>query len=272
MPVSQGKPDPKQRQDHWNQSRTIEEFTQHAKGKTLEQLRAESSFPNRVSDSYTRTSENGPRKPFVYVKDPLDPPRNGQPGGVIDMKHFIGAATTPLSLGEYTGAVVEYDQQRRGYDSGHFEEDYKSNFLGVVFRNNYWKGDNDVSDEFRQFFQDYQKGQLKGFWPAIDKATAELGRKGAAGVKKLEQLTEMATDYAARMGQQGIQHLKNLKNSLEQILRTNPIDSIRTLIDKLSSAEQAIIAQQGQHNGVEVAHQEPQNSILKHSILDCMKH
>jgi hypothetical protein len=35
---------------------------------------------------------------------------------------------------------------------------------------------------------------------------------------------------------------------LEQILRTNPIDSIRTLIDKLSSAEQAIIAQQELQN------------------------
>jgi hypothetical protein len=241
MPVSSGWNVQIERKKHWDQSKTIDSFLKHAQGKTLEELRFESGSHPFQAGPLTFREGLGP-KGHTYVGDPLDPSRNGQPGGVIDMKHFIGAATTPLSLGEYTGAIVEYDQQRRGYDSAHFSEDYKSNFLGVVFRNNYWKNDKDVSGEFRQFFQDYQKGQLKGFWPAMDKATAELGRKGAAGIKKLEQLTDFATDYATRMGQQGIQHLKNLKNSLEQMLKVNPIDELRKLIDSLSSAEQMLIA------------------------------
>jgi hypothetical protein len=244
MPVSRGEKDPGQRLDHWNNSVSMDKFIQHAKSKTLETLRFEAGKVPIKLGPITVLEGEGP-KGHKYVKDPLDPPRNSQPGGVIDMKHFIAAATTPLSLGEYTGAVVEHDQQRRNFPSGHFEEDYKSNFLGVVFRNNYWKNDKDVSGEFRQFFQDYQKGQLKGFWPAMDKATAELGRKGAAGIKKLEQLTDFATDYATRMGQQGIQHLKNLKNSLEQMLKVNPINELRKLIDNLSSAEQTLMAQQG---------------------------
>jgi hypothetical protein len=248
MSISPGEQRPEERAKHWDASVSIERFIQYSRGKTLERIRDSAFHDSKVTDSYTYRKDTGPEEGFIYVRDPLDPPRDGQPGGVIDMKHFVSAALIPASLGEWAGAAVEHQQGSKKQPSGHFEEDYKSNFLGVVFRNNYWKGDNDVSDEFRQFFQDYQKGQLKGFWPAIDKATAELGRKGAAGVKKLEQLTEMATDYAARMGQQGIQHLKNLKNSLEQILRTNPIDSIRTLIDKLSSAEQAIIAQQELQN------------------------
>jgi hypothetical protein len=264
MPISQGKDDISQRTQHWKESVSMEQFINHARGKSLNILHRESGPDIKKIGPISREYQLGP-KGHRYVKDPIDPSRNGEPGDVIDMRHFIESAMFPVGLGEYAGAAVEIQQSTnpKTQGSAHFSEDYKSNFLGVVFRNNYWKNDKDVSDEFRQFFQDYQKGQLKGFWPAIDKATAELGRKGAAGVKKLEQLTEMAADYAARMGQQGIQHLKNMKSSLEQILRTNPIDSIRTLIDKLSSAEQAIIAQQGQHNGVEVAHQEPQNSTLE---------
>jgi hypothetical protein len=169
------------------------------------------------------------------------------------MKHFIGAASVPFGLGEYTGAGVEIQQsmRRETQGSAHFSEDYKSNFLGVVFRNNYWKNDKDVSDEFRQFFQDYQKGQLKGFWPTVDKATAELGRKGEAGVKKLEQLTDFVTDYAARMGQQGLQHLKGFKRSLEQMVKSNP--ALQWLIDKISSAEETLVAQHGDphQSGVE---------------------
>jgi hypothetical protein len=207
MSILPGKQDRKQRTTHWNESSNIESLIQHSKNKTLEQLRVEQ---NRVFEKKSGKPEGnvnwgaglGPVG-HRYVKDPLDPPQNGQPGGVIDMRHFIESANIPLGLGEWAGAAVEEQQKWIDkYASGRFEEDYKSNFLGVVFRNNYWKNDKDVSGEFRQFFQDYQKGQLKGFWPAMDKATAELGRKGAAGIKKLEQLTDFATDYATRMGQQ----------------------------------------------------------------------
>jgi hypothetical protein len=265
MPISQGESRPEQRLQHWNTSVTPERFVQHTRGKTLEQLRAESSFSNEVTDSYARTSENGPEASVVYVKDPLDPAINGQPGGVIDMKHFIAAATTLLSAGEYTGAVVEYDQQRRGFDSAHFQEDYKSNFLGVVFRNNYLENDNDVSNEFNQFFQDYEKGELKGFWPAVDRTIAALQQMGAQGLEQLGQLTQFVTDYAAHMGQQGLQHLENFRRSLEQIFSTNPSDGIRQLIDQVSLAEQALVAQQDtlQQERVEVAKQ-PVSDVAEH--------
>jgi hypothetical protein len=246
MAISQGKPNLSERSKHWEQSKSIESFLQHAKGKTLEELRFESGTHTFQAGPVTFREGLGPLG-HTYVRDPLDPSRNGKPGGVIDMKHFIGAASVQFGLGEYTGAGVEIQQSTnpRTQGSAHFEEDYKSNFLGVVFRNNYWKNDNDVSNEFRQFFQDYQKGQLKGFWPTVNRATAELGKQGASGLKKLEQLADFVTDYATHLGQQGLQQLQNFRRSMEQMLKINPVDGIRKLIDQISLAEQTIIAQQG---------------------------
>jgi hypothetical protein len=243
MPISRGEPRPIERFKHWKASITMEAFTQYAKGKTLEGLKAESRFPSPVTDSFTYIKENGPDGKFIYVKDPLDPPQNGKPGGVIDMKHFVSAALLPIGTGEWIGAGVEYNQARKGHDSAHFEEDYKSNFLGVVFGNNYWKKDNDVSDELQQFFQDYQNGQLKGFWPTVDRSIAELGRMGAEGLKQLEQLADFISDYSVRLGQQGVQHLQHFRRTLEKVLKTNPIEGIQRLIDKVSLAEQTLIAQ-----------------------------
>jgi hypothetical protein len=243
MPIFRGELKPKFRRDHWEQSTSIESFIEYSKGYSLEGLRARNFHDSKITDFYTYRKDTGPDRMFVYVKDPLDPPRNGQPGGVIDMKHFISSAMVPVGMGEYAGAALEVWQSQKPKSEGTSfnEEDYKSNFLGVVFGNNYWKKDNDVSDELQQFFQDYQNGQLKGFWPTVDRSIAELGRMGAEGLKQLEQLADFISDYSVRLGQQGVQHLQHFRRTLEKVLKMNPIEGIQRLIDKVSLAEQTYL-------------------------------
>jgi len=115
------------------------------------------------------------------------------------MRHFLEAAHIPLGLGETLGAIVEEKQKWIDkFPSGRFEEDYKSNFLGVVFRNNYWHRDLDISDEFQRFFNDYGNGTLRGFVPAVERAIEQIKQRGAEGLQQLRQLREFFNQYRRR--------------------------------------------------------------------------
>jgi hypothetical protein len=198
MPIFRGKPDSHQRHAHWEQSTSVSEFLKHSRGKTLQQLANETQRIEQLGN-YTSRQPNGPRG-HRYVRDPLDPSQNGQPGGVIDMAHFMNAALVPIGLGEWAGALVEEKQKWIDkFPSGRFEEDYKSNFLGVVFRNNYWRRDNDISDEFQRFFSDYGNGTLRGFIPAVERAIEQIKQQGAGGLRQLQQLRELFEDYRQRL-------------------------------------------------------------------------
>lgn len=230
MPVFRGKPDPKQRQLPWEQSTTIESFIQHAEGKTLEELRVEAKTRKGRVGPLTYEQGLGPRK-HRYLRDPLDLPKlSGEPGGVIDMRHFIEAALFPLGLGEWAGAAVEKHQGNQGFDSSHYEEDYKSNFLGVVFRNNYWKRDHDISDEFQRFFSDYSNGKLKGFIPAVERAIEQIKQQGAGGLRQLQQLRELFEGYRQRL--QSFQPQTELQNLNRQFI------AAEQALEKLASTPQ----------------------------------
>jgi hypothetical protein len=87
MPISQGKQDYKQRLQHWAESINIESFIKHSKGKTLEQLRIEKNRADGETGEVSWGDGLGPVG-HRYIRDPLDPPNNGQPVGVIDIRHF----------------------------------------------------------------------------------------------------------------------------------------------------------------------------------------
>lgn len=239
MPILPGKKDSAQRSQHWKQSTTSQSLIEHSRGSTLEELRVEQNIADGAQGEIPWGEGLGPAG-HRYIRDPLDPPQNGGPGGVIDMRHFLESANVPLSLGEGVGAIVEFDQQRRGFPSAHYEEDYKSNFLGVVFRNNYWENDGDISNEFNEFFDDYNRGELEGFWPTVDRTVTDLSERGVEGV---EQLGGFIEDYARRSGQQGLQQLRNLQESIQNLLQINPVDGLRRLYNQLTSAEQTLTAQ-----------------------------
>ena len=202
-----------------------------------------------------------------YVKDPLDPPVDGQPGGVIDLRHFTVTARVPLGLGEWAGAAEEIRQATKDQPSAHLDEDYKSNFLGTVFRNNYWQNDGDISDELQEFFKDYEEGNLRGFWPAVDRLSETAAEKGQAGLRELRELQDLLEDRLARGLERFQDAPEGILNRLEGIterlqdipgeIRDRFQDGFRRLRDRFSlgqegssvaresSSEQATEAQAG---------------------------
>ena len=152
-----------ERAKHLSTSVTIDDFINHSTNKTLDELRLEGGADDIVlfegidSDNGTEIlppigfeTGLGPTGNNRYVQDPTDP------GGVIDMRHFLEAARVGF-FGEILGAGVEAQQglleseRPGGFPSAWEREDYKSNFYGVVFRNNYFDPDREISDQFQEF-------------------------------------------------------------------------------------------------------------------------
>lgn len=92
-----GQVNPEQRQKEFEDSVAPEEFVQHSQGKTFEQLNTESSPRTIIHKPISITVDGGVDSEFRYVEDPTDP------GGVIDMLHFMKAAQVPFDFGEGVG-------------------------------------------------------------------------------------------------------------------------------------------------------------------------
>ncbi len=244
-----GKQDPKQRLEHREQASNSVSFILHTKGKTLDTLLYEDGSRTEKFGPIELKQGLGP-KGFRYVYDPTELPGArgaNDPGGVVDMKHFFNAASFPAGLGELAGAAVEEQQAQnpKTQGSARFEEDYKSNFLGAVFRNNYWKNDSDISDELSQFFSDYKQGELKGFVPAAEHEIKDLSKRGADGLKQLEQLKDMLVNY--------------LQNS-------EPVKQLQQLWEKLSSVEQELKVAALQRPETDIATANPAKGTLAQNI------
>ena len=231
-----GEIDQVQRNLHLTQSVTSEQLINHVRGKTLEELRfeggpanpitfVESEFviglPNGETTEIDIESESeqglGPSG-HRYIQDPTDP------GSIIDMRHFLESARIPFGLGEGLGALVEVDQARRGFPSAWEREDYKSNFFGAVFRNNYYDPDEEISDQFQEFFTDLENGELKGFVPAMEyfiQDGIDLAKDGKRALQQLEERIE-----------EQIERLDNSFTSTSQQLG----DRLRNALDRLRSS------------------------------------
>jgi len=194
-----GKVDEKLRRKNLEFSKTVDEFVKHSEEKTLRTLQFEEGQANPAALYGIEVSEQGlgPMENFRYVQDVQNP------GRVIDMRHFLEAADVPFGAGEALGLLIELQQTSQGIKSGWEKEDFNSNFLGAVFRNNYINDDRDVSQQFQEFFSDYEKGELKGVVPTIEyfiSDVVDLGKdasrafKGLLGIMAQQQIEQTERD------------------------------------------------------------------------------
>ena len=255
-----GQVDLVQRELHLRESVTSEQFIEHSQGKTLDQLQEERGLADPInlinSDDFViglpegeiSESQQGNGPGHRYIQDPSDP------GSVIDMRHFLEAARTGF-FGEWLGAGVEVQQGildvRRpgGFPSAWENEDYKSNFFGVVFRNNYYDPDGDISEQFDEFFTDLKNDELKGFVPAVEYLIQDGIDLAKDGKRALQQLDEKIE-----------RQIEQLSNSPEsQQLR----DRLRNALDRLRASIDPPVYAQEVEDGLESA--EVQSSPL---VLD----
>jgi Ca2+-binding RTX toxin-like protein len=199
---------------HLSTSVSINEFITHSKGKTLEQLQFENgsdpsiffqsiSLPGTEVAPVTVQKGLGPKGNYRYIQDP------NNPGMVIDMRHFIEAAQFPLSLGEWAGAAIEIHQGTKGYPSAWEKEDYRSNFLGVVFRNNYYDPNGNINEQFQNFFTDLQNKELKGAMPALEYTIENFVDK----TKDAKQIFDRAVDELGKY----FDSQSNLQDALDKL-------------------------------------------------------
>jgi Ca2+-binding RTX toxin-like protein len=128
---------------------------------------------------------------------------------VIDMRHFIEAAQFPLSLGKWAGAAIEIHQGTKGYPSAWEKEDYRSNFLGVVFRNNYYDPNGNINEQFQNFFTDLQNKELKGAMPALEYTIENFVDK----TKDAKQIFDRAVDELGKY----FDSQSNLQDALDKL-------------------------------------------------------
>jgi hypothetical protein len=199
---------------HLSTSVSINEFITHSKGKTLEQLQFENgsdpsiffqsiSLPGTEVAPVTVQKGLGPKGNYRYIQDP------NNPGMVIDMRHFIEAAQFPLSLGKWAGAAIEIHQGTKGYPSAWEKEDYRSNFLGVVFRNNYYDPNGNINEQFQNFFTDLQNKELKGAMPALEYTIENFVDK----TKDAKQIFDRAVDELGKY----FDSQSNLQDALDKL-------------------------------------------------------
>lgn len=162
-----GEVDPAIRQEYLELSIGAQKFIEHAREKTLEQLATEENprnltlppipipfdgRPNPASSTIPRNG--GPDEDFRYVEDPTNP------DGVIDMLHFLESAQYPWGSGEPIGAAWEVVQGLKRERSAFEREDFKSNFLGAVFQNHYYRPEEgDLGEQFQTFFTDLERAK-----------------------------------------------------------------------------------------------------------------
>ncbi len=205
-----GEVNPEQRRRDFRRSATPEEFVQHSQGKTFEQLNSESRPRTIIHQPIPIIIDGGVDKKFRYVEDPTDP------GGVIDMLHFMNAAQLPFFSGELVGAAVEVNQWRKGDPSAFQRNDFKSNFLGSVFRTYYLDPNGDLSQQFQEFFTDLKNGELKGIAPAIEyfiDDVIDLAKDAQRARQQLQDIIELHVAHAN--DSESAQKLRDLMDRLE---------------------------------------------------------
>ncbi|WP_019503385.1 hypothetical protein [Pleurocapsa sp. PCC 7319] len=206
-----------ERKKHLSESTTVDSFIQYSKGKTLKELQFSGgpAKPAKVSDIEISEQGLGP-KGHRYLRDVHNP------GRVIDMRHFLESADIPFGFGEPLGAAIEVQQGTKNFPSAHQKEDYNSNFLGAVFRNNYYDPDKEISKQFQEFFTDYEKRELKGFAPAAEYLISDVIDLAKDGKRALEQLgdkIDREIDRLEKLGDSASKQLKNrLKNALDKLI------------------------------------------------------
>jgi hypothetical protein len=128
-----GNVDETQRAIHLRESVTVDALIQHSQGKTLGELQFERGPADPAAVFGIEISEQGLGPTgHRYIRDV------NNPGRVIDMRHFLESADVPFDGGEALGAGIEIQQAILDLDSAWQKEDFNSNFLGAVFRNNYY--------------------------------------------------------------------------------------------------------------------------------------
>ena len=212
-----------------SKSVTVDDFIQHSQGKTLRELQFEDgpANPATIVDSEVNLGFGVQQSITIEVSEqglgPLDH-RYIQdvhnPGRVIDMRHFIESADIPFGGGELLGFGIEIQQATQRQDSAWEKEDYNSNFLGAVFRNNYFDRDGDISQQFQEFFTDYEKGELKGFVPAVEyfvDDVIDLGKDASRALKELLEINaNQQVNQTERDAKVLIKVLDKLKSSVDQ--------------------------------------------------------
>lgn len=224
-----------ERKKNLSKSVTVDDFIQHSQGKTLQQLQFEDgpADPAVIIDSEVNlgfgveqsitieVSEQG-RGPLDhrYIQDVHNP------GRVIDMRHFIESADIALGQGELLGLGIEIQQgitdalTKKDLPSAWEKEDINSNFLGAVFRNNYFDPDGEISDQFQEFFTDYEKGELKGFHPTLEyfvDDVIDLGKDASRALKELLEITaNQQVNQTERDAKVLIKILDKLKSHVDQ--------------------------------------------------------
>lgn len=108
---------------HWNESVTPQQFLDHYKGRSLEEISHEADRGGETS-----ASTGGPAEPFRYVKMPNDPVI------VIDMRHFLVVGRLGgVAMGNVAGLGIEARQAAGGQDSAFQSQDFISNYYGTKF-------------------------------------------------------------------------------------------------------------------------------------------
>lgn len=108
---------------HWNESVTPQQFLDHYKGRSLEEISHEADRGGETS-----ASAGGPAEPFRYVKMPNDPVI------VIDMRHFLVVGRMGnVAIGNVAGLGIEARQAAGGLDSAFQSQDLISNYYGTKF-------------------------------------------------------------------------------------------------------------------------------------------
>lgn len=109
---------------HWNESVTPQQFLDHYKGRSLEEISHEADKGGETS-----VNAGGPADPFRYVKMPNDPVI------LIDMRHFlvVGRMGKNVAMGNAAGLGIEVRQAVGGLDSAFQSQDFISNYYGTKF-------------------------------------------------------------------------------------------------------------------------------------------
>lgn len=128
--------DPTDRGKHLNEAKTMEQFIEYSKDKSLKQLQHEVDRGTRSDRSAA-----GPTRDYRYVINP------NNSSEVIDMRHFLVVG----EQGEFAGLLIEILQFSGDRASSFDAQDFLSNALGSDFFNEY-NPSNPLDYELKKYF------------------------------------------------------------------------------------------------------------------------
>jgi septum formation inhibitor MinC len=139
-------------QEHAKYAKTLEEFFDHFRGQTLEDLRQSPPLKLEIGPFDFYAERFIPDTKWRYVWDPAFPDK------LIDMGHFLSAADQQSSLATVRGFALEIHQSFQPNQVSAFqEEDLRSNALGEKFGREYLQRNEPFVDQLRKFFNDRER-------------------------------------------------------------------------------------------------------------------